>query len=160
MTAAGTLTYQERRNYWLWQATSARDQLRLRMGFALSQIMVVSDIDYNIRSFDRITDYQDLTDRHHGLRLVLTVKSGYDPEAVLQQLYRHTPLEESFGINNVALVEGQPRTLGLKQLLEVFVDHRITVVRRRTEYRLRKRLDRLHLVEGLLVAIVDIEVAA
>ena len=104
-----------------------------------------------------ITDYQDLTDRHHGLRLVLTVKSGYDPEAVLQQLYRHTPLEESFGINNVALVEGQPRTLGLKQLLEVFVDHRITVVRRRTEYRLRKRLDRLHLVEGLLLAIVDID---
>lgn len=104
-----------------------------------------------------ITDYQDLTDRHHGLRLVLTVKSGYDPEAVLQQLYRHTPLEESFGINNVALVEGQPRTLGLKQLLEVFVDHRITVVRRRTEYRLRKRLDRLHLVEGLLLAILDID---
>lgn len=104
-----------------------------------------------------ITDYLDLTDRHHGLRLVLTVKSGYDPEAVLQQLYRHTPLEESFGINNVALVEGQPRTLGLKQLLEVFVDHRITVVRRRTEYRLRKRLDRLHLVEGLLLAIVDID---
>ncbi|PZP16775.1 MAG: DNA topoisomerase IV [Brachybacterium faecium] len=104
-----------------------------------------------------ITDYQDLTDRHHGLRLVLTVKSGDDPEAVLQQLYRHTPLEESFGINNVALVEGQPRTLGLKQLLEVFVDHRITVVRRRTEYRLRKRLDRLHLVEGLLLAIVDID---
>ena len=104
-----------------------------------------------------ITDYQDLTDRHHGLRLVLTVKSGFDPEAVLQQLYRHTPLEESFGINNVALVDGQPRTLGLKQLLEVFVDHRITVVRRRTEHRLRKRLDRLHLVEGLLLAIVDID---
>lgn len=104
-----------------------------------------------------ITDYQDLTDRHHGLRLVLTVKSGFDPEAVLQQLYRHTPLEESFGINNVALVEGQPRTMGLKQLLEVFVDHRLKVVRRRTEHRLRKRLDRLHLVEGLLLAIVDID---
>src|SRR5699024_11659775 len=51
-----------------------------------------------------ITDYQDYTDRHHGLRLVLSVKSGYDPEAVLEQLYRYTPLEESFGINNVALV--------------------------------------------------------
>ena len=104
-----------------------------------------------------ITDYQDFTDRHHGLRLVLTVKSGFDPEAVLQQLYKFTPLEESFGINNVALVEGQPRTLGLKQLLEVFVDHRITVVRRRTEHRLGKRKDRLHLVEGLLLAMVDID---
>ncbi|GAA1486127.1 DNA gyrase/topoisomerase IV subunit A [Brachybacterium fresconis] len=104
-----------------------------------------------------VTDYQDLTDRHHGLRLVLTVKSGYDPEAVLQQLYKFTPLEESFGINNVALVEGQPRTMGLKQMLEVFVDHRLKVVRRRTEHRLDRRRARLHLVEGLLLAIVDID---
>ena len=104
-----------------------------------------------------ITDYQDYSDRHHGLRLVLSVKSGYDPEAVLEQLYRYTPLEESFGINNVALVDGQPRTLGLKQLLEVFVAHRLDVVRRRTEHRLGRRRDRLHLVEGLLLAIVDID---
>ena len=104
-----------------------------------------------------ITDYQDYTDRHHGLRLVLSVKSGYDPEAVLEQLYRYTPLEESFGINNVALVDGQPRTLGLKQLLEVFIAHRLDVVRRRTEHRLGRRRDRLHLVEGLLLAIVDID---
>ena len=104
-----------------------------------------------------ITDYQDLTDRHHGLRLVLTVKSGFDPDAVLAQLYKFTPLEESFGINNVALVDGQPRTLGLKQMLEVFVGHRLEVVRRRTEHRLGKRRARLHLVEGLLLAIVDID---
>ncbi|ATG55014.1 DNA topoisomerase IV [Brachybacterium ginsengisoli] len=104
-----------------------------------------------------VTDYQDLTDRHHGLRLVLTVKSGFDPEAVLQQLYKYTPLEESFGINNVALVDGQPRTLGLKQMLEVFVDHRLKVVRRRTEHRLSRRKARLHLVEGLLLAILDID---
>src|SRR5699024_6996228 len=104
-----------------------------------------------------ITDYQDLTDRHHGLRLVMTVKSGYDPEAVLQQLYRYTPLEENVGIDNVALVDGQPRTLGLKQMLEVFVDHRLQVVRRRPEHRLGRRRARLHLVEGLLLAIVDID---
>ncbi|MDN5899003.1 MAG: DNA topoisomerase IV subunit A [Brachybacterium sp.] len=104
-----------------------------------------------------ITDYQDLTDRHHGLRLVMTVKSGYDPEAVLQQLYKYTPLEENFGINNVALVEGQPRTLGLKQMLEVFVDHRLRVVRRRTQPRLRKRKAPLPLVAGLLLAILDID---
>lgn len=104
-----------------------------------------------------ISDYQDLTDRHHGLRLVLTVKSGFNPEAVLEQLYRYTPMEDSFGINNVALVEGQPRTLGLKPLLEVFVDHRLVVVRRRTEHRLHRRQNRLHLVEGLLIAILDID---
>ena len=104
-----------------------------------------------------ISEYQDLTDRHHGLRLVMTVKSGFNPEAVLEQLYKHTPMKESFGINNVALVDGQPRTLGLKQLLEVFVKHRLEVVRRRTEHRLGKRQDRLHLVEGLLIAILDID---
>ncbi|MGP9693673.1 DNA gyrase/topoisomerase IV subunit A [Brachybacterium sp. AOP25-B2-12] len=104
-----------------------------------------------------ISDYQDLTDRHHGLRLVMTVKSGFNPEAVLEQLYKHTPLEDSFSVNNVTLVEGRPRTLGLRELLEVFISHRLEVVRRRTEHRLGRRTDRLHLVEGLLIAILDID---
>ena len=61
-----------------------------------------------------IADVTDLTDRHHGLRLVIGIKTGFDPQAVLEQLYRLTPLEDSFGINNVALVDGQPQTLGLR----------------------------------------------
>lgn len=104
-----------------------------------------------------IADVKDLTDRAHGLRLVIEVKNGFNPEAVLEQLYKLTPMEESFGINNVALVDGQPLTLGLKELLEVYVDHRFTVVRRRSEFRRTKRRDRLHLVEGLLTALVDID---
>jgi DNA gyrase subunit A len=104
-----------------------------------------------------ITNVVDLTDRSHGLRLVIEVKTGFNPEAVLEQLFRATPMEDSFSINNVALVDGQPRTLGLRELLKVWVDHRIDVVRRRSSYRLAKRLERLHLVEGLLVAIVDID---
>ncbi|MBM6979327.1 MAG: DNA topoisomerase IV subunit A [Actinomyces succiniciruminis] len=104
-----------------------------------------------------ITDVADLTDRKHGTRLVIGVKNGYNPEAVLAQLYRHTPLEDSFGINNVCLVDGQPRTLGLRELLDVFVRHRLTVVERRTRFRLGKRRERQHLVEGLLIAIVDID---
>ena len=76
---------------------------------------------------------------------------------MLEQLYKLTPMEESFGINNVALVDGQPLTLGLKELLEVYLDHRFKVVRRRSEFRRTKRRDRLHLVEGLLVALVDID---
>ncbi|AEW96975.1 MULTISPECIES: DNA gyrase/topoisomerase IV subunit A [Streptomycetaceae] len=104
-----------------------------------------------------IADVKDLTDREHGLRLVIEVKNGFNPEAVLEQLYKLTPMEESFGINNVALVDGQPLTLGLKELLEVYVDHRFDVVRRRSEFRRGKRSDRLHLVEGLLVALVDID---
>ena len=104
-----------------------------------------------------ITDVADLTDRRHGTRLVISVKNGYNPEAVLAQLYKHTPLEDSFGINNVSLVDGQPHTLGLRELLEVFVRHRLTVVTRRTRFRLGKRRERAHLVDGLLIAILDID---
>ncbi|WP_329041169.1 DNA topoisomerase IV subunit A [Streptomyces sp. NBC_00178] len=104
-----------------------------------------------------IADVKDLTDRAHGLRLVIEVKNGFVPEAVLEQLYKLTPMEESFGINNVALVDGQPLTLGLKELLEVYLDHRFDVVRRRSEFRRTKRRNRLHLVEGLLVALLDID---
>ncbi|OSP39740.1 DNA topoisomerase IV [Streptomyces sp. 13-12-16] len=104
-----------------------------------------------------IADVKDLTDREHGLRLVIEIKNGFVPEAVLEQLYKLTPMEESFGINNVALVDGQPLTLGLKELLEVYLDHRFEVVRRRSEFRRGKRRDRLHLVEGLLTALVDID---
>jgi DNA gyrase subunit A len=104
-----------------------------------------------------IADLKDLTDRSHGLQLVVEVKNGFNPDAILEQLYRLTPLEDSFGINNVALVDGQPRTLGLRELLQVYVDFRIGVVRRRTSHRLAKREERLHLVVGLLIAIVDID---
>ncbi|WP_329320813.1 MULTISPECIES: DNA gyrase/topoisomerase IV subunit A [unclassified Streptomyces] len=104
-----------------------------------------------------IADVKDLTDRAHGLRLVIEIKNGFVPEAVLEQLYKLTPMEESFGINNVALVDGQPLTLGLKELLEVYLDHRFEVVRRRSEFRRGKKRDRLHLVEGLLVALIDID---
>ncbi|WP_298942564.1 DNA topoisomerase (ATP-hydrolyzing) [uncultured Microbacterium sp.] len=104
-----------------------------------------------------IADVVDLTDRNHGLRLVIGIKTGFDPNAVLEQLYRLTPLEDSFGINNVALVDGQPQTLGLKDMLRVYLDHRLQVVTRRSRYRLARRQERLHLVEGLLIAILDID---
>src|SRR3954465_14582140 len=104
-----------------------------------------------------IADIKDLTDRDHGLRLVIEVKNGFVPEALLEQLYKLTPMEESFGINAVALVDGQPRTLGLKHMLEVFLDHRFDVVRRRSVFRRAKAADRLHLVQGRLLAILDID---
>jgi DNA gyrase subunit A len=111
----------------------------------------------NAKKLTGISDIVDLTDRKHGLRLVIELKNGFNPNAVLQQLYRYSPMEDSFGINNVTLVDGQPQTLGLVQLLSVYVNHRIDVVRRRTVFRLGKKKDRLHLVEGLLIAIVDID---
>lgn len=104
-----------------------------------------------------ISDVTDLTDRTHGLRLVIGIKTGFNPEAVLEQLYKHTPLEDQFSINAVALVDGGPKTLGLRELLQVYLDHRITVVTRRSRFRLARREERLHLVEGLLIAILDID---
>ena len=86
-----------------------------------------------------VSDIKDLTDRENGMRLVIEVKNGFVPEALLEQLYRHTPMEDSFGINNVALVDGQPRTLGLKELLRVFLDHRFDVIRRRSAVPPRRR---------------------
>jgi DNA gyrase subunit A len=104
-----------------------------------------------------ISDVKDLTDRERGTQLVFEIKAGFNPQAVLAELYRLTPLEESFGINNVALVDGQPRTLGLKELLEVFLAHRVDVVTRRSRFRLRKAQERAHLVEGLLLALANID---
>ena len=104
-----------------------------------------------------ISDIKDLTDREHGLRLVIEVKNGFVPEALLDQLYRQTPLEDSFSINAVSLVDGQPRTLGLREMLQVFLDHRFEVIRRRSQFRRNKKADRLHLVDGLLIALVDID---
>ncbi|KRE23413.1 DNA topoisomerase (ATP-hydrolyzing) subunit A [Agromyces sp. Soil535] len=111
----------------------------------------------NAKKISGISDVTDLTDRTNGLRLVIGIKTGFSPEAVLEQLYRLTPLEDSFNINNVALVDGGPQTLGLRELLQVYVAHRIEVVTRRSQYRLARRKERLHLVEGLLVAILDID---
>ncbi|MEU1028360.1 DNA topoisomerase IV subunit A [Streptomyces mirabilis] len=127
--------------------------------FTVGPEKVISKIKdlVNAKKLQGIADVKDLTDRSHGLRLVIEIKNGFVPEAVLEQLYKLTPMEESFGINNVALVDGQPLTLGLKELLEVYLDHRFNVVRRRSEFRRGKKRDRLHLVEGLLVALLDID---
>ncbi|GHD26826.1 DNA topoisomerase (ATP-hydrolyzing) [Nocardiopsis kunsanensis] len=134
--------------------------------------LVVTELPYNVgpekvisrikelvqaKKLQGISDLKDLTDRNQGLRLVVELKNGFNPEAVLEELYRLTAMEESFGINNVALVDGRPRTLGLRELLQVYADHRLDVVRRRSEHRREKRRERLHLVDGLMVALLDID---
>jgi DNA gyrase subunit A len=111
----------------------------------------------NSKKLQGIADVKDLTDLTNGLRLVIEVKNGFNADAVLEQLFRLTKMEDSFAINNVALVDGQPRTLPLRDLLTVYLGHRFEVTRRRTQFLLTKALDRLHLVEGLLLAIVDID---
>ncbi|MFI5613909.1 DNA gyrase subunit A [Amycolatopsis sp. NPDC051903] len=121
---------------------------------------VIEKITDEVNKSKRLTgiaDVKDLTDRENGTRLVIECKVGVNPQALLADLYRLTPLEQSFGINNLVLVDGQPQTLGLKELLEVFLRHRYDVVTRRTRYRRRKREERLHLVDGLLIALLNID---
>lgn len=109
------------------------------------------------KKLEGISDIVDYTDGETGLNLVIECKSTFAPESVLEKLFRLTPLEESFTINAVALVDGQPKTLGVKELIDVFINHRIEVVTRRSHHRLKVAMDRLHLVKGLLTAIVDID---
>ncbi len=116
------------------------------------------------KKLNGVSDLKDLTDMKNGLRLVIEVRSGFVPEAVLDELYRLTPLEETFGINNVALVDGQPHVLGLRDLLQIYVDFRIEVVRRRV---LGLRDDAAGLVlgahvdqQGGVTAVVDDRVRA
>ena len=159
--------YETGRGIFRTRATASVEQLTPRRSG-----IVVTELPYSVgpekvmtrikdlvqaKKLNGIADLKDLTDRHRGLHLVIEVRSGFNPEAVLAELYRLTPMEETFGINNVALVDGQPRVLGLRELLEIFVAHRLDVVRRRTEYRRRKRSERLHLVDGLLVALLNID---
>ncbi|MEU9621204.1 MULTISPECIES: DNA topoisomerase IV subunit A [unclassified Streptomyces] len=158
--AAGRGTFRIRATVAVENVTARRKGLVVtELPFSVGPEKVIAKIKdlVSAKKLQGIADVKDLTDRAHGLRLVIEIKNGFVPEAVLEQLYKLTPMEESFGINNVALVDGQPLTLGLKELLEVYLDHRFEVVRRRSEFRRTKRRDRLHLVEGLLIALIDID---
>src|ERR671939_340102 len=106
----------------------------------------------NEKKLDGISDLRDESDRD-GMRIVIELKRDAVPQVVLNKLYKRTPMQSSFGVINLAIVNGQPRVLNLKQMLEAFVDFRREVVRRRTEYELRKARARAHILEGLTKAI-------
>lgn len=111
----------------------------------------------NSKKLQGIHNVVDLTDRENGLKLIVELKTGFDPDSVLDALYRYTPLEENYSINNVALVEGRPEQLSLKGLMQVYLDHRISVVRRRSKNRLDRSKARLHLINGLQIAVLNID---
>ncbi len=100
-----------------------------------------------------IADVQDHSSSRNGMRLVIVLKRGANPHVVLNQLYKHTQLQDSFGVIMLALVDGVPRTLNLAEMVGYYVDHQVDVVTRRTRYEKRKREERLHIVEGLLIAL-------
>ncbi len=104
-----------------------------------------------------VTDVVDESDRKQPVRVVVKVKKGEDPNVVLNQLYQYSPLQDSFSVIMLALVDGRPKTLGLKDFLRLFVEHRVIVIRRRTQYQLRQARARAHVVEGLLIALAYID---
>jgi DNA gyrase subunit A len=109
---------------------------------------------------DRITDISNIVDESSnrgGMRVVIELKRGADPNVVENQLYQVTPLQSTFSIINIALVRGQPQTLALKELLRLYIDHRMDVIRRRTAFRLRQAQQEAHRIEGLIYAVCDID---
>jgi len=135
------------------------------------QAIIVDEIPYQVnkktlleriaelvrdKKLEGISHIQDESDKS-GMRVVIELKRGEVPEVVLNNLYKQTQLQDSFGINMVALIDGQPKLCNLKQLLEIFLEHRREVVTRRTVYELRKARERGHVLEGLAVALANID---
>ncbi|HDS85004.1 MAG TPA: DNA gyrase subunit A [Phycisphaerales bacterium] len=105
---------------------------------------------------EEISDIRDESDRK-GLRIVVELKKDVDSNVVLNKLYRYTPLQTTFAVNNVALVNNRPETLNIRQMLKLYISHRLNVIRRRTRFLLRKCLNRAHILEGLILAVSDID---
>lgn len=103
-----------------------------------------------------LSDLRDESDRH-GMRIVLEVGKAGDPEVILRDLYKRTPMQTTFSINLLALVDGEPRTLTLKQALRVYVEHRLTVIKRRAEFDLERARQRAHILEGYLIALKNLD---
>jgi DNA gyrase subunit A len=106
--------------------------------------------------FEGLSDLRDESDRH-GMRIVLELSKTADPEVILRELYKRTPMQTTFSINLLALVDGEPRTLTLKQALRVYVEHRLTVIKRRAEFDLERARQRAHILEGYLVALKNLD---
>lgn len=157
---------------------SGRGQFRIRAKTHIEDIsprrkgIVVTELPYNVgpekviskikelsinKRLLGIADIKDLSDRKTGLRLVIECKSGFSPSNILDDLFRLTPLEESFSTNNVCLVNGEPRTLGILDLCREYIKHRVDVVRKRTIFRKSKAESREHIVEGLVLALESID---
>src|SRR5213596_3755577 len=121
--------------------------------YMVNKAALVESIALLVKSkrIEGVVDLRDESDRE-GMRIVLELKRDAVEDVVLNQLYHHTQMETTFGVINLALLDGQPKVLPLKESMRAFIDHRVVVVRRRTEFDLRKARERLHIVEGLITA--------
>ncbi len=126
--------------------------------YQVNKSKLIQDIADLVREkrIDGIQDLRDESDRE-GMRILIEVHKDYLPEIVLNQLFKHTSLQSTFGVILLALVDGEPRVLNLKELLEQYISHRVEVITRRTEYDLEKATERAHILEGLLIALDSID---
>jgi DNA gyrase subunit A len=158
--------YRTGRGRFLMRARTALESLTKE-----KQAIIVTEIPYQVNKaklieriadlvnekiIDDIADVPDHSDRD-GMRIVIELKRGAQPEIVLNQLYKHTQLQESFSMIFLAVLNGQPRELGLDQAINCFIDHRIDVVQRRTVFLLRKAREREHILEGLKIALDNLD---
>jgi DNA gyrase subunit A len=128
--------------------------------FQIKTTTILERIDHLVKSnqIDSIADANDESNDRVGLRLVVELKKGVEDEIVtVNQLFKLSPLQSTFSIINLAILDGRPRTLGFKQMLECYRDHRVDVIRRRTRFRLRKAEERLHILDGLRLAVQNID---
>ncbi len=153
VTVRGTLHVEDR-------GTQGRQQIVIdEIPYSLVQNTLVEKIVDAVKD-DRIKDISDVRNesgRNAQTRIVIELKKGADPAVVENQLYQCTPLQQTFSIINIALVNRQPRTMGLKQLIECYVDHRVEVITRRTQYLLREAKKKAHILEGMIYAVIDID---
>jgi DNA gyrase subunit A len=148
-----------------------RGRFTIETGKSGKEIIVFNEIPYNVNKklllerigdlvrdkvIDGIADFNDESDRE-GIRVVIELKKGAILKVVLNQLFSNTPLQTTFGIINLALINGKPQCLNLKELIHYFVEHRVEVVTRRTRYELRKAEERAHILEGLVIALANID---
>ncbi|NNE96825.1 MAG: DNA topoisomerase 4 subunit A [Acidimicrobiales bacterium] len=144
----------------IFEVTKARQGIEItELPYMVGVERVVAKVTELVRAekLTGIHDIKNLSDRHHGTKLVIECKSGVSAELLLQKLYKMTPLEDTFSINNTVLVNGVPTVVGLYDLCQHYITHRLDVVVRRTEYRLAKAEARLHVLEGYLIAIDNID---
>jgi len=138
--------------------TKKGHQIRItEFPYQTNKAMIIAKIAGLVKNknLDGIKDIKDMSDRK-GILVIIDIEKGFDPEVVLKNLYKHTDLQKNFGVINLALVNGIPRLLGIKQLLSKFIDFRIEIVTKRTKFDLEKAEQRRHIVKGLLVAVNNI----
>ena len=156
---------------------TGRGHLRVRAKHAIEttkkgrEKIIITEIPYNVvkttivskiadcvrnGNVPEISDVRDESDRK-GMRVVVDLRKDADAQVVINKLYRYTPLQTTFAINNVALVNNRPETLNIKQMLKLFIQHRVSVIRRRARFLLKKCLNRAHILEGLILAVSDID---